>query len=495
MEGTVRVRFAPSPTGLLHIGGLRTALFNYLFAKGHPGGVFVLRIEDTDQSRYVEEAEQDIVNSLIWAGMDFDEGPGKPGKFGPYRQSERQDIYEEYAEQLVEQGNAYYAFDTTEELDQMRERLQKSGNPSPKYDAITRMSMKNSLTLPQEEVDRRLKDGEEYVIRLKVPRRETIRFEDEIRGFVSFESKGLDDQVLLKSDGMPTYHLANVVDDHLMKITHVIRGEEWLSSAPKHILMYEYFGWEPPRMAHLPLIMSPSGGKLSKRKAETEGIPINTKDYIEQKFEPEALVNFLAYLGWSPGDDSEIHSLEELTEMFSLDRVSKGGAVFDYKKLIWYNEHYLREKPAEALYPKIRTIAEEHGITLDKAYMLEIIPLMKERVSKIEDFITQGRFFFEDPEEYEEQAKNKWKDDSADLLEAYLEKLEDIAVKEFKADTLKSNLKEVIEAHDVGFGKLMMPLRIATTGMGHGPDLFPSLELLGKETTIRRIRKAIEELG
>lgn len=495
MEGTVRVRFAPSPTGLLHIGGLRTALYNYLFAKGQPGGVFVLRIEDTDQSRYVKEAEEDIVNSLLWAGMDFDEGPGKPGKFGPYRQSERKDIYKEYAGQLVEQGNAYYAFDTTEELDEMRERLKKSGNPSPKYDAITRMSMKNSLTLPQEEVERKLEEGEEYVIRLKVPRRETIRFEDEIRGFVSFESKGLDDQVLLKSDGMPTYHLANVVDDHLMKITHVIRGEEWLSSTPKHILMYQYFGWEPPRMAHLPLIMSPSGGKLSKRKAESEGIPINTKDYIEQKFEPEALVNFLAYLGWSPGDDSEIHSLDELKELFSLDRVSKGGAVFDYKKLIWYNEHYLREKSAEELFPKVRTIAEEHGIKPDEGYMLEIIPLMKERVSKMEDFITQGKFFFEDPGEYEEQAKKKWKDDSAKLLKAYVEKLEDIDVKEFKADTLKSNLKEVIDAHGVGFGKLMMPLRIATTGMGHGPDLFPTLELIGKEATIRRIKTAIDELG
>ena len=427
--------------------------------------------------------------------MDFDEGPGKPGGYGPYRQSERKDMYKEYAEQLVEQGHAYYAFDTTDELDDMRERLKKSGNPSPKYDAITRMSMKNSLTLPQEEVERKLEEGDEYVIRLKVPRRETIRFEDEIRGFVSFESKGLDDQVLLKSDGMPTYHLANVVDDHLMEITHVIRGEEWLSSAPKHILMYEYFGWEPPKMAHLPLIMSPSGGKLSKRKAESEGIPINTKDYIEQKFEPEALVNFLAYLGWSPGDDSEIHSLEELTDMFSLDRVSKGGAVFDYDKLIWYNEHYLREKSAEELFPKIRTIAEEHRIKPDKGYMLEIIPLMKERASKIEDFITQGMFFFEDPEEYEDRALKKWKDDSADLLQAYVDEIEEIDVKEFKADTLKDNLKKVIEAHDVGFGKLMMPLRVATTGMGHGPDLFPSLELLGKETTIRRIEKAIETLG
>lgn len=495
MEGTVRVRFAPSPTGLLHIGGLRTALYNYLFAKHHPGGVFVLRIEDTDQTRYVEGAEEDIVNSLVWAGMDFDEGPGKPGAFGPYRQSERKDIYEQYAQQLIDSGHAYYAFDTPEELDQMRERLQESGNPSPKYDAITRMSMKNSLTLPQEEVERKLEEGEEYVVRLKVPRRETIRFEDEIRGFVSFESKGLDDQVLLKSDGMPTYHLANVVDDHLMEITHVIRGEEWLSSAPKHILMYKYLGWEPPKMAHLPLIMSPSGGKLSKRNAESEGIPINTKDYIEQKYEPEALVNFLAYLGWSPGDDSEIHSLRELTELFSLDRVSKGGAVFNYKKLLWYNEHYLREKPAEELYPRIRTIAEEHGLKPDEAYMLEIIPLMKDRVNKISDFITQGRFFFEDPEEYEERALKKWKDGSAELLQDYVQKLEKIDVKEFKAATLKDNLKEVIDAHDVGFGKLMMPLRIAATGMGFGPDLFPALELIGKETTIRRIRTAIDKLG
>ena len=494
MEGSVRVRFAPSPTGLLHIGGLRTALYNYLFAKGNDG-TFVLRIEDTDQARYVEGAEEDIHRSLSWAGMEVDEGPENSGDVGPYRQSERKDIYEDYAEQLVEQGNAYYAFDTTEELDQMRERLKKSGNPSPKYDAITRMSMKNSLTLPEEEVERKLEEGEEYVIRLKVPRRETIRFEDEVRGFVSFESKGLDDQVLLKSDGMPTYHLANVVDDHLMKISHVIRGEEWLSSTPKHILMYEYFGWEPPKMAHLPLIMSPSGGKLSKRKAETEGIPINTKDYIEQKFEPEALINFLAYLGWSPGDDSEIHSLEKLCELFSLDRVSKGGAVFDYDKLIWYNEHYLREKPADELWPRVQEIAKEHGLDPDEDYMKQIIPLMKERVSKVEDFVTMGRFFFEDPEEYEDQAVKKWKDNSAELLEAYVEKIEDLDEDEFKAKKLKDKIKEVIEAHDVGFGPLMMPLRVAVSGMGYGPDLTPTIELLGKETTIRRIKAAIEKLG
>jgi len=494
MDGNVRVRFAPSPTGLLHIGGLRTALYNYLFAKGQDG-TFVLRIEDTDQARYVEGAEEDIKRSLEWAGMEVDEGPENPGDVGPYRQSERKDMYQEYAEQLVEQGHAYYAFDTIEELDDMRERLKKSGNPSPKYDAITRMSMKNSLTLPEEEVERKLDEGEEYVIRLKVPRRENVRFEDEVRGFVSFETKGLDDQVLLKSDGMPTYHLANVVDDHLMNITHVIRGEEWLSSTPKHILMYQYFGWEPPKMAHLPLIMSPNGGKLSKRKAETEGIPINTKDYIEQKFEPEALVNFLAYLGWSPGDDTELHTMDELTELFSLDRVSKGGAVFDYKKLIWYNEHYLREKSADELFPRVKEIANEHGIDPDEEYMKQIIPLMKDRVSKVEDFVTGGKFFFEDPQEYDQQAAKKWKDGSAELLEAYVEKIDELDKDEFEAKILKDKIKEVINAHDVGFGKLMMPLRVAVSGMGYGPDLTPTIELLGKETTIRRINTAIEKLG
>ena len=455
----------------------------------------MLRIEDTDRSRYVEEAEEDIVESLVWAGIDFDEGPGKPGGFGPYRQSERKEIYGEYAEQLVDSGHAYYAFDTPEELDQMRERLKKAGNPSPKYDAITRMSMKNSITLPEEDVQHRIDKGEDYVIRLKVPRRETIRFEDEIRGFVSFESKGLDDQVLVKSDGMPTYHLANVVDDHLMKITHVIRGEEWLSSTPKHMLLYEYLGWEAPRMAHLPLIMSPSGGKLSKRKAESEGIPINANDYMEQKFEPEALVNFLAYLGWSPGDDSEIHDMEELIDLFSLDRVSKSGAVFDYKKLLWYNEHYLREKSNEELYPRVRTIAEEQGLKPDRNYLLEIIELMKDRVSKIEEFITKGQFFFEDPEEYEEDAKKKWKDNSTELVEDYIDRISELEPPSFKAGTLKKALKEVIEEHDTGFGKLAMPLRIAVTGMGFGPDLFPTMELLGKETVIGRLKTAVDRLG
>lgn len=492
---SIRVRFAPSPTGFLHIGGLRTALYNYLFARHH-GGSFVLRIEDTDQSRYVEGAEQDIIDSLQWAGMEIDEGPGIGGDYGPYRQSERKELYQEYAKELIEKEMAYYAFDTPEEIDAMRERLKKSGNPSPKYDAITRMSMKNSLTLPAEEVEQRLEAGEDYVVRLKVPRREQIRFEDKIRGFVSFDAKGLDDQVLLKSDGMPTYHLANVVDDHTMEISHVIRGEEWLSSAPKHMLLYKAFGWEPPVMAHLPLIMSPSGGKLSKRKAESEGIPVNTKDYIAGHYDPEALVNFLAYLGWSPGDDSEIHSLEELCELFTLDRVSKGGAVFNHKKLMWYNEHYLREKTVPELLPAVREQLETAGFDIpDEDYLKEVIGLLHDRVSKIDEFADMGAFLFKDPESYDEKALKKWKDDSPVLIKAYKERLEQLSDDEFEAGILKEKLKEVIDEHDVGFGKLMMPLRIAVSGQGFGPDLFPALELIGKEATLRRIDKALDDLS
>jgi glutamyl-tRNA synthetase len=496
MNGTVRVRFAPSPTGFLHIGGLRTALYNYLFAKSQKNGKFILRIEDTDQKRTIEGAEKDILDSLKWCGFKIDEGPEQGGEFGPYRQSERKELYIQYAEQLINSGHAYYAFDTEEELNEMRERLQQSGNPSPKYDSITRQSMKNSLTFSQDEVEKKLKNGEPYVVRLKVPRRETVRFEDKIRGKVSFETKGLDDQVLLKSDGMPTYHLANVVDDHLMKITHVIRGEEWLSSTPKHILLYQYLGWDIPVMAHLPLIMSPTGGKLSKRKAEEEGIPVNTKDYISNHYEPEALVNFLAYLGWSPGDDSEIHSLEELCRIFTLDRVSKGGAVFNHKKLIWYNEHYMREKPDKLLANRVKQIATENGIAdIDDEYLMNVISLMKERVSKADEFATLGRFFFEDPNDYDEKALSKWKSDSPALVQAYRDKISHWNEQGFKADQLKSALQEVIEEKGVGFGKLMMPLRIATTGLGFGPDLFPAMELLGKETVIRRIDKALDALG
>jgi len=495
MKDNVRVRFAPSPTGFLHIGGLRTALYNYLFARHH-GGSFILRIEDTDQSRYVEDAEKDIIKSLEWSGIEVDEGPGNPGSVGPYRQSERKELYHDYAQKLIESGAAYYAFDTTEELDQMRERLQKSGNPSPKYDAITRQSMINSLTLPQDEVQKRLDAGDEYVVRLKVPRRELIRFEDLIRGHVSFESKGLDDQVLLKSDGMPTYHLANVVDDHLMKITHVIRGEEWLSSTPKHILLYQAFGWEAPNMAHLPLIMSPSGGKLSKRKAESEGIPINTKDYIANHYEPKALINFLAYLGWSPGDDSELHTMQELCSLFTLDRVSKGGAVFNHKKLMWYNEHYLRDISSKKLAARVKEISTDETIqNADDPFLEKTIDLLKERVSKVDELMEMGDFFFNDPKEYDEKALKKWKSDSPELVKEYIEAIEPLDKSEFEAGTLKTKLEDVINKNEVGFGKLMMPLRIAVTGQGFGPDLFTSMELLGKDAVVRRLNTALDRLA
>lgn len=499
MKDTVRVRFAPSPTGFLHIGGLRTALYNYLFARHH-SGKFILRIEDTDQSRFIEDAEQDIIDSLEWSGIKIDEGPKSPGDFGPYRQSERKEIYRKYAKELIEKGTAYYAFDTTTELDQMRDRLQKSGNPSPKYDAITRQSMINSLTLPKAELQKLLDSGAEYVIRMKVPRRETIRFEDLIRGKVSFDSEDLDDQVLLKSDGMPTYHLANVVDDHLMNITHVIRGEEWLSSTPKHVILYHAFGWDTPKMAHLPLIMSPNGGKLSKRNAESEGIPINTKYYKEKHYEPEAVINFLTYLGWNPGDNSEIHSMDELCRLFTLDRVSKGGAVFNHDKLLWYNIHYLHEQTDLQLAARIKSISEKDFIlNADDKFLAKVIDLVKEKVSKLEELlekiITIGSFFFEEPESYNEDALKKWQDDSAELVSEYRSKIHHLADDAFKAGILKQLLGEVIHEKDVGLGKLMMPLRIAVTGQGFGPDLFTSMELIGKTPVLRRIDLALEKLN
>lgn len=493
MSAKVRVRFAPSPTGMLHIGGLRTALFNYLFAKNN-GGEFILRIEDTDQNRYVETAEKDITTSIQWAGLDYSEGPDKPGKYGPYRQSERSAIYKQYADQLLESENAYYAFDTNEEVEEMRSRLEKSGNPSPKYDAITRMSMKNSLTLPKEEVERRLESGEAYVIRLKVPRRETVRFFDEIRGFVSFETQGLDDQVLMKSDGLPTYHLANVVDDHLMEITHVIRGEEWLSSAPKHILLYQYLGWEAPKMAHLPLIMSPAGGKLSKRNAESLGIPINVRDYVEGKYEPQAIVNFLAFLGWNPGDNTEIMSLEELSAAFSLERVVKSGSIFNFNKLTWYNEQYLRARSEASILAEIKPQFEAAGFSIpNEETGAAIINLIKDRASLITDFVKEAAYFFITPSEFDEKTKAKaWKAETPALIQEFAEIL--ASATDFSAAHLKHEAHTFLEAKALGFGKLGAPLRLAITGKGAGPDLFEVIALIGKEESLKRIQKAIDTL-
>ena len=494
MTTKVRVRFAPSPTGMLHIGGLRTALFNYLFAKHHNGD-FILRIEDTDQNRYVESAEKDITDALKWAGMMYDEGPDAGGSVGPYRQSERSVLYKKHADQLIEQDHAYYAFDTTDEIEQMRERLQKSGNPSPKYDSITRMSMKNSLTLSKDEVQKRLNAGDEFVIRLKVPRRDTIKFTDIIRGVVSFNSAGLDDQVLIKSDGLPTYHLANVVDDHTMDVTHVIRGEEWLSSAPKHILLYEYLGWEPPQMAHLPLIMSPAGGKLSKRNAEELGIPINVRDYIKGNYEPEALINFLALLGWNPGDDRELFSIEELIKEFDLHRVSKAGAVFNLQKLLWFNEHYMRSRNNEDLMVNFKKDIEASGLNVPSdPILLKVIELMKERVSNATELFTLGKYYFEAPSEFDQKTVDKaWKGDAPSLVNEYASSIRQ--TDNYTAANLKAILTHLVESKGLGYGKVMLPVRLAVTGMGFGPDLFETLELLGKDEVDRRLVHAANMLS
>lgn len=491
MSNSVRVRFAPSPTGMLHIGGLRTALYNYLFAKHH-GGQFILRIEDTDQNRYVDGAEDDIKDALKWSGLLYDEGPDAPGDFGPYRQSERSELYKTYTQQLLDNGQAYYAFDTTEEIEQMRER---SGNSQQKYDSTTRMSMKNSLTLPKDEVKKRITAGDDYVVRLKVPTNETIRFEDIIREDVSFNTSDLDDQVLLKSDGLPTYHLANVVDDHTMGITHVIRGEEWLSSAPKHILLYQNFGWKPPQMAHLPLIMSPAGGKLSKRNAEALGIPVNVRDYIKGQYEPDALINFLAFLGWSTGDDREILSLDDLIKEFNLEKVSKSGAVFNIDKLTWYNENYLRARTNEELLPQVKADVVAAGFScVADDVLLKVIELLKERVSLVSEFLPVGRYYFEAPSEYDEKSATKaWKEDTNALVEEY--RLAITATNDFSAANLKSILSAMVEAKGIGFGKLMLPLRIAVTGVGFGPDLFETIAILGKNEVDSRLSKAISTLG
>jgi glutamyl-tRNA synthetase len=472
---------------------LRTALYNYCFARKHDGA-FILRIEDTDRARYVDAAEEDIREALEWTGLDIDEGPDAGGPHAPYYQSERKEAYRTYAEQLVEDGHAYYAFDTEDELDAMRASLATEENPNPKYDAQTRTEMRNSLTLSGAKVDELLDAGAEYVIRLKVPQGEKIHFEDEVRGHVSFDASGLDDQVLLKSDGMPTYHLANVVDDHRMEISHVIRGEEWLSSTPKHILMYRAFGWDVPTLAHLPLILSPNGGKLSKRDADEMGIPVFVTDYKEAGYEPEALVNYLALLGWHPGDDRELFSLDELVDAFSLDRVGSSGTQFDADKLRWINEQHLREKDDASLLERVRDVAAAEGYTPSDDALQEIIDLTLDRVQMAHEIVTDNRYFFEDPETYEEAGVEKrWKDDSADLLLAYADRLE--AADAFDTDTVERELRDLADAHDVGAGRIIHPARLAVSGRSYGPGVFGLMVGVGRDACIRRMRTAAERLG
>lgn len=493
MPDDVRVRFAPSPTGLLHIGGLRTALYNYLYARKQ-GGSFVLRIEDTDRERLVEEAEADILESLRWTGLSYDEGPETGGPFEPYQQSRRRQIYQKYATQLVDSGHAYFAFDTVEELEQMRERFASSGSQAPKYDAATRGEMKNSLSLSDEDVAARIDSGEEYVIRLKVPRAESVRFRDRVRGTVTFETDTLDDQVLVKSDGMPTYHLANVVDDHLMGITHVIRGEEWLSSTPKHILLYRFFGWDPPEMAHLPLIMSPAGGKLSKRNAEDLGIPVSVREYREEGYEPEALINFLAFLGWNPGTEQELFSLDELVQAFSLDRVGSSGVQFNLDKLRWYNEQYVRSFSPEELLERARPHLDGRAADYDDDYLIRVAELMQERIDFTSELGESSTYFFEDPGEYDpDGVKKRWKDDSAELLRLYADRLE--ATDSSDPEELERILRELAEERGVGAGRIIHPTRLAVSGVTFGPSLFHMMEVIGKDACVRRIRRAVEVLG
>lgn len=497
----VRVRFAPSPTGPLHIGGVRTALFNYLFAKKN-NGTFILRIEDTDQKRYVPGAEEYITESLDWLGIPYDEGVNREGEYGPYRQSERKDIYAQYAFELVEKGYAYYAFDTQEEKDAMTARLQAAKMP-PKYDAASRMSMKNSLTLSEDEVKARLARGDEYVIRYKFNRNEEIRFHDLIRGWVVFNSSQLDDKVLLKSDGMPTYHLANIVDDHLMKITHVIRGEEWLPSAPLHVKLYESLGWDRPEFAHLSLILKPDGkGKLSKRDGDRLGFPvfpINWSDpktgelssgYREAGYLPEAVINMLAFLGWHPSDNQELFHLNELVEAFSLERVSKSGAKFDQDKAKWFNHQFLMRTDNESILELIET--EDKHYAKGKDYLLSVIGMMKEKVSFVSEILKVGAFFFEDPVEYDEKVlRKKWKEEVANNLTAYASEL---AAKNATTSTdMEEILTDFCETNGIGKGSMMQPLRWATSGQAGGPPIFDLLALLGSDEINNRIELAKEK--
>jgi glutamyl-tRNA synthetase len=504
----VRVRFAPSPTGPLHIGGVRTALFNYLFAKKQ-GGDFLLRIEDTDQTRFVPGAEEYIVESLKWCGLVPDEGPGIGGEFGPYRQSERKDLYKEYANQLVESGWAYIAFDTPEEIEKLRLEAE-SNKETFSYGIATRKKLNNSLNLSPEEVQQKIASGEAYVIRFKMPEDEDVTENDIIRGSVTFNTtKSLDDKVLFKSDGMPTYHLANVVDDHLMQITHVIRGEEWLSSLPLHALLYRAFGWEDtkPQFAHLPLILKPQGkGKLSKRDGDKMGFPVfplQWKDpktgevfrgYREDGYFPEAFINLLTLLGWNPGTEEEFFSLEELTQIFSLERVVKSGSRFDPEKAKWFNRHYLQQKPEDELTELFKPFLKEKGIVASNEKAAKVVAEIKERCEFVSDFWEQGKFFFTEPESYDEKTvKKRWKENTPEQLSAIAELFE--TVEPWNAVSSKEAFSAFMNEKEWNFGAIMNPLRLCLVGGNMGPDLFKICEILGKEETIARIKTGIEKIG
>ncbi len=506
MNKEVRVRFAPSPTGPLHIGGVRTALFNYLFAKKH-GGKFLLRIEDTDQTRFVEGAEDYIINSLEWCGISPDEGQSVGGEYGPYKQSERKGLYKKYAEQLIDNGWAYYAFDTPEELGELRAEAEAQ-KQNFIYNHSTREGLNNSIRLSKEEVLARLENDEAYVIRFKFPKEELIAMQDIVRGEVTVNSKELDDKVLFKSDGLPTYHLANIVDDYLMKISHVIRGEEWLPSLPLHVMLYRALGWESemPEFAHLPLILKPTGnGKLSKRDGDKLGFPVFplewkasngdvSRGYKEDGYFPEAMVNMLALLGWNPGTDQEIFTLAELSELFTLERVGKSGSKFDPEKTKWFNQQYLRQKSNSELAELFKPILDKKSVQVNDENLLPIIELVKERLTFISDLWQQTFFFFEAPTEYHAKVvKKRWKADVPELLFELNSELKQL--EKFDTEQIHTTVEAFINKKEIGMGKVMNAIRLAITGDAIGPDLKMIMQILGREESCKRIEKAINNIS
>lgn len=476
----VRVRFAPSPTGLLHVGGLRSALYNYLFARHH-GGQCILRIEDTDQTRYVEGAEQNIIEMFRWAGIEFDEGPHVGGSFGPYRQSERTELYRHHAQVLIERGTAYYAFDTSEEIERMRERQQKAGI-APKYD---RTSMRNQFTLGPEETQRLLAEGAEHTIRLFIPLTGETRTTDIVRGESVFANRTIDDQILLKSDGFPTYHLANIVDDHLMGITHVIRAEEWLPSLPKHVMLYDAFGWEKPQFAHLPLLLSRERKKLSKRDGD-----VSVLDYKDKGYLPEALVNFVALLGWNPTADREIFTMEEMVAMFDLEKVNKAGAIFDVDKLNWMNGMYLRQLPAERLGDELMPLLQQAGFDgVERAYATAVLNLVKERINFVSDLPTFADYMFGPVKNFDQEyAEKHWKPETTGQIAEIANRLEGVSDADWNTTSIEAVIRAYAEELGVSAGKLIHPLRYAITGKRVGAGMFETMEVLGKAESLQRLQ-------
>lgn len=509
MEKKVRVRFAPSPTGGLHLGGVRTVLYNYLFARKNNGD-FVLRIEDTDQTRFVEGAEEYIQECLKWCGLQPDESPQHGGPFAPYRQSERKSIYKEYADKLIAQGNAYYAFDTPDELEEMRRKFKTDENPSPQYNSSIRNKMKNSLTLDEAQVSELLNNGTPYVVRIKMPEGETLSFTDLIRGEVSFNSSLTDDKVLLKADGMPTYHLAVVVDDYLMKITHAFRGEEWLPSAPVHLLLWRYLGWEHemPQWAHLPLILKPDGhGKLSKRDGDRLGFPVfamNWKDprsgelttgFRELGFLPQAFVNMLALLGWNDGTEQEIFTLDELVEKFSLDKVHKGGAKFNFEKAKWFNQEWIKKLPVITYSEQVKNLFLDQGITISEDSNFEkVLELVKDRCVLLTDFVHQASFFFQSPKVIDTGAlQPKWNEDKTMFFDILSEKF--TVLEQWSVATIEILFRETATEKNIKVNELQLPFRIMLVGGKFGPNIFEIAAIIGKEETINRIRTGLKSLN